>query len=257
MSMSLAESFRTLQAVRDLRVLASRSSKDARARIAAGLAAGRVAPEAADDALAALIAGHAPDADAARREDITVALRLAAALPDEDFPAFLTATMILLADALQHGTEIEDIEWYWQTFRGQYRAAAAVERAAIVQAIRRLGLLRGQTDGLPGIGPDLCTAQAAALRPLLERLTPKGLAPCDETEVPGMAVALLEAMSSARASGAAADLWERHGAAIAAGAPPVILAGFRHLYEVRDGWAPATEVTIPLLDPPPGVDWPH
>jgi len=256
MSMSPADGFRTLQAVRDLRILASRSSEDARARIAAGSPAGRVAPEPEQAAeLAALIGGRV--SGAVPREDITAALRLAAALPREHFPAFLTATMILLADALEHGTETEDIEWYWQTFRGHYRAAAAVERAAIVQAIRRLGLLRGQTDGLPGIGPDLCTAQAAALRPLLERLTPKGLAPPRETEVPGMAVALLDAMSSARASEAAADLWERHGAAIAAEAPPAILAGFRHLYELRDGWAPGTEVTIPLLDPPPGVDWPH
>ena len=255
MSMSFADGFRTLQAVRDLRVLAAQAPVEARARIAAGIPDGWMAPDTAQAALRALAAGDALE-DPVRKETIS-AVRLAAALPKDDFPAFLVATMILLAEALERDEDIDDVNWYWQTFRGHYRVAAAVERAAIVQAIRRLGLLRGDGTALPETMPDKATASAAALRPLLERLRPKGLAPPEPTEVTGLAVLLLESLNSPPAAERAASLWAEHGETLARTAPPEILAGFRHLYETRDSWSPDSSVTIPLLDPPPGVDWPR
>jgi hypothetical protein len=253
--MSFAAGFRTLQAVRDLRVLAAQAPVEARARIAAGIPDGWMAPDAAQAALAALASGDALEPEA--RTEIISAVRLAAALPNDDFPAFLVATMILLAEALERDEAIDDVQWYWQTFRGHYRVAAAVERAAIVQAIRRLGLLRGDGTALPETGPDKATASAAALRPLLERYRPKGLAPPEPTETPGIAVLLLEGLTSAPAADRAAEFWAEKGETLIRTAPPEILAGFRHLYESRDGWCPNSRVTIPLLDPPPGVDWPR
>ena len=255
MSTSFADGFRTLQAVRDLRLLAALAPREARVRIAAGIPEGRMTPVDALAALASVSEGRHVDQDV--RREILSALRLAAALPKDDFPAFLTATMVLLADALEDGEGGEDVHWYWQTFRGHYRVAAAVERAAIVQAIRRIGLLRATSDLLPETAPDRATAPAAALRPLIERLCPRGLAPPNETEVPGIALLLFEALGSPAAAAAAAGLWSEHAESLVATAPPELLAGFRHLYETRDGWAPASDVPIPLFDPPPGVEWPH
>ncbi|MDJ1008222.1 MAG: hypothetical protein QNJ13_10410 [Paracoccaceae bacterium] len=255
MSMSFADGFRTLQAVRDLRVLAALAPVEAWARIAAGIPDGWMAPIEAQAALMALAEGREIDPDI--REETMSAVRLAAALPKEDFAAFLTATMILLAETLERGEGVDDVYWLWQTFRGDYRVAAAIERAAIVQAIRRIGLLRGDTMALPETAPDRSTAPAAALRPLLERLRPKGLAPPDANGSGDLARLLLEALSSAEAAEETARRWQTHGADLARSAAPEVLAGFRHLYETRDGWAPTTEVTIPLLDPPPGFDWPR
>lgn len=255
MSMSFADGFRTLQAVRDLRVLAALAPVEARTRIAAGIPDGWMAPHEAQAALTALAEGRGLDPKV--REDAVSAVRLAAALPKDDFPAFLTATMILLAETLERREGVDDVHWLWQTFRGHYRAAAAVERAAIVQAIRRVGLLRGDTLSLPETAPDRATAPAAALRPLLERLRPKGLAPPKANGVHEHVLLLLDAFTSADAAEEAAGRWESHGAELAESAVPEVLAGFRHLYETRDGWSPSSKVPIPLLDPPPGVDWPR
>ena len=255
MSMSFADGFRTLQAIRDLRVLAALAPVEVRARIAAGIPDQRMAASMAQAAVAAVSEGR--EVDPTLREEVLSALRLAAALPKDDFPTFLTATMVLLADALERSEGYEDIHWYWQTFRGHYRVAAAVERAAIVQAIRRIGLLRAESDALPETVPDLATAPAAALRPLIERFCPRGLAPPTATGVPGIAVLLFDALSSPAAADAAAEFWAEHAGRLVERAPSELLAGFRHLYETRDGWAPDCDVPIPLLDPPPGVDWPR
>lgn len=258
MSMSFADGFRTLQAVCDLRVLASRASVETQARIASGIPDGRMAPDVARGAVKAL--GEGVALDPRLRAETMAAVRLAAALPKDDFAAFLAATAMMLAEALRQPEGEpdcdDDIRWYWQTFRGHYRVAAAVERAAIVQAIRRVGLLRGQTEGLPEAVPDLATAPTAALRPLLERLRPRGLAPPDPSGTPGIAALLVEAFQSHEAADTAARLWQESGERLAVSAPRDILAGFRHLYETRPGWAPASAVPIPLIDPPPGVDWP-
>lgn len=255
MSKSFADGFRTLQAVRDLRVLAALAPVEARARIAAGIPDGWMAPAEAQAALAALAEGRPLDPTV--REETLSGVRLAAALPNDDFPAFLTANMILLADVLEGRDGADDIVASWQVFRGFYRVAAAVERAAIVQAIRRIGLVVGESRSLPRAVPDLATAPAAALRPMLERLCPRGLAPPDATGVPGLALLLLEALNAREAADAAENIWEKHGRDLARTAPPEILAGFRHVYETRDGWAPDCATPIPLLDPPPGVEWPR
>jgi hypothetical protein len=254
MSMSFADGFRTQQAVRDLRVLAALAPVEALARIAAGIPDAWMAPAEAQAALTALAEGRALDPNV--REEALSGVRLAAALPNADFRAFLTATMILLADALERRDGADEIVASWQVFRDFYRVAAAVERAAIVQGIRRIGLVVGETQSLPRAVPDLATAPAAALRPMLERLRPRGLAPPDETGVPGLAALLLEALHARDAAGRAETMWERYGRDLASNAPPEILAGFRHVYETRDGWAPDTKAPIPLLDPPPGVEWP-
>lgn len=255
MSTSEAECFRTLQAQNDLRTIIASASGETLSRIGSAIPGRRIARDTAPVVVADFADGAA--LDPGRRRDVLTALRRTAALPQDDFQAFLIAKMILLAEALRTSDDAEPADWHWHAFREHYRVAAAVERAAIVQAIRRIGLVRGETDDLPVTVPDRATAPTAALRPLIERHCPRGLAPPDPVSVPGLAMRLLAAFDDIDVAEEAAVTWKEHGADLIERAPREILAGFRHLYEMRDGWAPHTRVTLPVFNPPPGVDWPY
>lgn len=255
MSMSSAEGFRTLQVIRDLRVLVAVAPVEAQVRIAEGIPHGWLAPDEAQAALSALTAGTglAPEV----HSEAMPAIQKAAALPHEDFPTFIFATALLLEDVLKNATPASEIEHHWATFRGQYRSAQSVERAAIAQAIRRISLIQDAPISMPQSLADRTTASAAALKPLLEAKLSRRLTPSAETEPDAVAALLIKALGSPRAAQDVADLWHRQGAEFMVSMPDVILAGFRHVYEAWDGFSPDGGPIIPLLDPPPGVEWPH
>lgn len=255
MSMSFADGFRTLQAVRDLRFLAALAPVEARARIAAGIPSNWLAPDTAQAALDALVAGTC--VDATTRAEAMIGIQAAAALPNKDFETFLFATGLLLQEVLEGRCPVADIAQHWSTFRGHYRSASAVERAAIAQAIRRIGLTQDRPISQPETLADRTTASAASLKRILEPCVSRGLAPPHPTSVDAVARLLLKALGSPVAAHNAADLWSEHGAEFVDRMPDPILAGFRYLYEAWDGFSPDNVIGIPLLDPPPGVDWPH
>ncbi|MEO1238478.1 MAG: hypothetical protein AAFW64_02240 [Pseudomonadota bacterium] len=255
MSMSFADGFRTLQALRDLRVLVAQAPVESQVRIASGIPQSWLAPDQALSALQALAAGTALD-EAVRTETMP-ALQKAAALPQDDFPTFIFATCLLLEDVLKAATPAREIEHHWATFRGYYRSAQAVERAAIAQAIRRISLVQDAPISMPQSLADRTTASAAALKPLLEAQVSRRLTRSVETEPDAVASLLIKALASPRVAQDAADLWDRHGAEFITTMPEIILAGFRHVYEAWDGFSPSQGPLLPLLDPPPGVEWPH
>ncbi len=255
MSMSFADSFRTLQAVRDLRILAALAPVEARARIAAGIPTASIAPDMAQMALEALTQGNglAPDV----RDETIKSVQTQAALPNEDYPTFLLASFLLLIEVLSGRTPYLEIEHHWPTFREHYRAAAAVERAAIGQAFRRISTTQEIEIPRPEIRADRTTASAAALNQLLEPRVGRALAPLAPTHPSSVASVLIDAMSDPAAVKLAADLWAENGTRFSNSMPEEIIAGFRHIYEAWDGFAPNGAPLIPLLDPPPGVDWPY
>ena len=255
MSMSFAEGFRTLQAVRDLRILAALAPVEARARIAAGIPNGWMAPEAAQTALEALAEGHAISPDV--RTETFSAVRDRAALPRDDFSTFLFANYLLLIEVLGGRAPYLEVEHHWSTYREHYRSAAAVERAAIGQALRRISLTQEIEIARPEIRADRTTASAAALKPLLEAHLTRKLTMSSPTEPSSVAALLINALSRAPAAREASDLWAEHGETFIDTMPEEVLAGFRHVYEAWEGFAPEEAPFIPLLDPPPGVEWPH
>ncbi len=255
MSMSFADGFRTLQAVRDLRILAALAPVEAKARIASGIPSGWMAPDEAQAALDALSNGC--DIDPSVRAETMTAVQAAAALPNKDFQTFLFATALLLQETLQGRSPVADVAHHWSTFRGHYRSAAAVERAAIAQAIRRIGLAQDKPISQPETPADRTTAAAAALKPLLQEYLSRRLAPGSETSPASVAALLIKGLRSPVAANEAAELWAMYGESFIQDMPDPILAGFRHLYEAWDGFSPDGAPLIPLLDPPPGVDWPH
>lgn len=254
MSTSIAESFRTQQAVQDLRILAARSPAEQRARLVARIPNMRVTSEEALTALAALAEGH--DAPIDQSADIMTALQLAATQPQDDFPTFLLATYLVLDCVLAGRLPVRDISDHWSTFRGHYRAAAAVERAAIAQAIRRISLLQDKPISMPETTADRTTAATASLKPQLEAHLTRRLKPAKDTEPEAVAAVLLEAFSDPSSVRDVAALWAENGEAFLISMPDPVLAGFRHVYETWDGFSPDGAAQIPLLDPPPGVDWP-
>ncbi|MEL7026312.1 MAG: hypothetical protein AAGO57_03645, partial [Pseudomonadota bacterium] len=185
------------------------------------------------------------------------AVEKTAALPDEDFPSFLLATQLVLIDVLSRRMMPAQIAHHWPTFRGHYRAASAVDRAAIAQAFRTVGLVQDTPISIPETLADRTTAPAAGLKPLLESKLSKTLAPTSDTDPSSVAAVLIEALKSPRAAQDAADLWATHGALFAQSMGEQVLAGFRYIYEAWDGFAPDGGENIPLLDPPPGVEWPY
>ena len=69
-------------------------------------------------------------------ENLRGDLMMAAALPDKNHAAFITATIILVADRLQKGAGEDDLFWNWSAFHDRYREAAAPVRAALMNGFR-------------------------------------------------------------------------------------------------------------------------
>ena len=124
---SSADVFRTRQAIRDL-IDVVRSHRHAMLRLG-GTKAG-------ETALIQIISlnGRITQTD----DRIYRLILLAAALPDDDFPCFVTATALLLANRLQDSYGTDDLYWNWDAFRDHYRLADPPVRAALMNGYRTL-----------------------------------------------------------------------------------------------------------------------
>ena len=125
---SAAEVFRTRQAIRDL-------NDAVRAHHVAMQRLGSSGAERA--AISEIVAKGCvitfPDHDRACDH-----LLLAAAMPEDDFPAFVAATSVLIANRLQFGAGEDDLYWNWDAFRDHYRLGDPPIRAALMNGFRLL-----------------------------------------------------------------------------------------------------------------------
>lgn len=153
---------------------------------------------------------------------------LAAAMPEDDFPAFTTATAILLIDLLKSGEGTDKLFWNWDAFERHYRMADPHIRAAIMNAFRA-GFESGSVnpDSAPGREDCLSLWRDA----VLDRLSGSGMD------------WLFKAVDEEISAKDAATLWEDH----AAGAGPIALTGFRYLYERPQSMTPERPDTAPLI----------
>ena len=95
-------------------------------------------------------------------------LMMVASMPDQNHPAFMTATIVLLADRLHYGAGEDDLFWNWDAFKDRFREAPSPVRAALMNGFRRadrLGLVT--LDKLPK-GQDLRTYDETDLARLLK-----------------------------------------------------------------------------------------
>lgn len=125
--------FRALQAIMDLRATAGRQPRSAIRGIAARILPADRARGADAQLLTRVILHQGGRLETDRDSCLLDALKLAASQPDADRDSFAAATAILLADRLQSGKGKDDLGWYWSSFRTQYVALDAHDRAAIVQ----------------------------------------------------------------------------------------------------------------------------
>jgi hypothetical protein len=162
--MSFAIGFRPLQASHDLAHLAQMAPRAVLMRIAAGVPAADMAPEAARRAIVALVHKDACRLTPNGMLPLHETLLLAASMPDDDFEAFVVATMILLADRLQGGAGPDDLFWQWDAFAEHYLTAAPAQRAALILGFHGLadaGLLPASDIHLrPVSGIDVARVRA-------------------------------------------------------------------------------------------------
>lgn len=153
---------------------------------------------------------------------------LAAAMPEDDFPAFTTATAILLIDLLKSGEGTDKLYWNWEAFERHYRMADPHIRAAIMNAFR-VGFDAGTVDpdSAPGSQDCLTFSRNAVLEAL-------------KADAVGDLVNAIESDISAENAG---TLWKN----LAASASPIQLIGFRYLYERQKSMTPQPAETAPLI----------
>ena len=234
-----AVSFRSLQAIHDLRHVARKANESTLGRIAAGLSGAATAGD-----LRRLIREDGcmlgPEMAGAAHQ----ALVLAATLPDDDHEAFRTATAILLADRLQFGEGADDLFWHWDAFQAQYQTLSQPDRAAVMQGFRC-----AQEEGLvalfdPPSGDDLTTEPGSAL--LTELITLAGetrprIDPSREDFAAGVSAMIARGFDDTWVAGHAARAWpENYDSILRLDAPQcrLLLRGFRHLYEWHEDWDP-------------------
>lgn len=224
---SSADVFRARQTLADLIALAEAAPLSTWTRIAAGRpAAGGSAPA---DGLRRHLLARRCRLDLPREDGLHSTLLLAAALPDEDFPAFVTATAVLLADLLQGAAGRDDLFWNWEAFHEHYAMAGNRQRAAIANGFRMLHL-SGRVTLDPAPDPALCLRRdAAAVLNLLEGTGLGGLSRAVATDAPPRV---------------AGRLWQ---CAARRPLPAPALAAFRYLAERPAGLAPPDPETAPLL----------
>ncbi len=159
------------------------------------------------------------------------ALKLAAALPDDDFPAFVLATVIALADVLQRDSVDDDLFWNWDAFHAHYGLVDADARAVLMNGFRvidRTGLTR--LDPPPDAGMCYTHSFADVTRALEGSSSNR----------------LVQAIHEDISPEDAGDLWEN--------ADKVLLStgetmAFRYLAERPKGMAPPNAETVALLPP--------
>ena len=239
-SKSVAVSYRSLQAIADLRAVAGSASRETLNRLVAGLN-GRVSATDLDRLIGA--AGCRLSDRIA--EAAHPALLLAATLPDDDYEAFRVSTAILLADRLQQGAGDDDLFWHWDAFQAHYRTLPDADRAAVLQGYRQL-----QVDGLialfdPPEGDWVTTETGQRVHMQLQPLL---RLPIDEfaARIAGLCAAALDASDavgrSAVAWGACADRI----LALPDDERAPLVRAIRHIYESAPEWQPHDGV---LFDP--------
>lgn len=140
-------------------------------------------------------------------------LLLAAALPDDDFPAFICATSILVANRLSQGRGQDDLYWNWDVFRMHYRLADPPIRAALMNGFRAMDIAGLVTlDGGPSDDECLSMSKTEVL---------EALAPSDPLN---LAPAITAKVHQTKAG----QLW--HSASTQTLEAPT-QSGFRYLYE--------------------------
>lgn len=218
---SAADVFRTRQVMSDLTACIAHSGRSAFCRIT---------PR--HSRLNGLVTGVADRGGVfryPRDRDIYGEVLLAAALPDDDFPAFTAATAILLLDHIHQGGGQDDLYWNWDAFSDHYRLADPPVRAVIMNAYRTAAAIGRVSIARPP-EPDDCFTMSRD--DILRRLRPGG------------SEALLRAVEADVSPREAGDLWRRT-------APddlsPVIVAGFRYLYERPQSLLPAAPETTALI----------
>lgn len=219
--------FRTLQAIHDLRHLASLATDETLKRIGAGIPAG--------DGEARLRHVINEQGCMLTGEDARVlhtALLLAATLPDDDHDAFVTSTAVLLGDRLQSGAGPDDLYWHWDAFQSHYDLIEAAGRAAVLQ-----GYLRAHRDE----HVNLSDPPQAGLCSTLDRETVVSRLRGIETDADAGVVAILQVALSGGDAEVALDIWASAGRKALGqieSTRRVLIAAFRHLYETDEGWDP-------------------
>ncbi len=156
-------------------------------------------------------------------------LLLAAALPDDDFPAFICATSILVANRLSEGRGQDDLYWNWDVFRMHYRLADPPVRAALMNGFRAMDIAGLVTlDGGPSEDECLSMAKAEVL---------KALAPSDPLNLASAITASIHAAEAGK-------LW--HAASEQRLDVPT-RAGFRYLYERPGSMEPQLPEAVQLI----------
>lgn len=95
-------------------------------------------------------------------------LMMVASMPDQDHPAFMVATIVLLADRLQHGAGEDDLFWNWDAFQDRYHEAPSPVRAALMNGFRCAHSMKRVNLDRPPAGRDLRTYDEADLVRLLK-----------------------------------------------------------------------------------------
>ncbi len=227
--------FATHQAIADLVALARAARPDVVHRVAAGAPDG-VGP----NTLETLLRHRGCRMSNAEERALSRSLVLAAALPNDDPERFYFATAVLLADRLQHGGVEDDLYWHWDAFRGEYAAAPAPMRAAIMQ-----GFYRAEKNARVQLDEAPTQAERATLPAEMVATALRNASPADA----GLTEPLLLAVLGTDGAGALAGHWADQGADILALEPvrrAPLLAGFRHLYETSDAFRPFDGERFPL-----------
>lgn len=221
MCTSAADVFRTRQVISDLTAHITRAGRSAFCRISPrhsrldGLFA---APDDGGGAFAF-----------PRDRDLYGEVLLAAALPDDDFPAFTTATVLLLLDRIGHGAGMDDLYWNWDAFADHYRLADPPVRAVIMNGFRTAAAMGRVSVSQPPEPEDCFTARRQDVLALLRR-----------SDVPALCAAIEQDVSA----GEAGELWSDWPADRLT---PETVAGFRYLYERPASVAPAQPDTAALI----------
>ena len=127
---SAAEVFRTRQAVRDLND-AVRAHPSAMQRLGTTGAERAAISQIVQNGCVLTFPAHARAYSQ---------LLLSAAMPEEDFPGFVVATAVLVANRLQFGDGEDDLYWNWDAFRDHYRLADPPIRAALMNGFRMMNM---------------------------------------------------------------------------------------------------------------------
>lgn len=219
MCTSKADVFRTRQTLRDL-TEAVRINKDA------VLCLGTTGAE--KDAISRII-DLGCKIELPQDDRVYARLLLMAAMPEDDFPAFISATLILLTDRLQSGGGTDDLYWNWEAFSDHYRLADPPVRAALMNGFRLAHHM-----GRLNLGDDLRDADCLTQ-------TEEDVLSMIEGEDP---FGLVEAIENGVTASDAGAIWEG-----AAGGPMTwqTLAGFRYLYERVESMSGDAPKDMPLI----------